>query len=914
MDLHRLRVVEFDTLVSEQKGDNKYIPELEEPVEEDCKKSAVDNTDETNETDSTIKGLAEANSPTEPSKLCQGDVKNSPSTSKKYIGVTNNPIVATANCAGDTLSPLRITSNKYKREQNKQSGTPIKFLGNRLSRPRTSKKNLGSYLGLPGTSKQCAVDSTSVPGTSKNSSSSISRKSKSEIFKIPSKYKWKNREHKYNLSVVDITKQFHESAHTRQKRRPLNLFNRKSRCDQHVGAVHAKNEEVNFVFVRDTPSFIKYCKRRAEKHDKGKKRKRDTKLPSDIFGFQKKTRYFDPHLYQMSCHPFKKLRKGFHRKPKEPVCLPDCLCKHHTVKVLNSGGQGEPASSLYYNIHSPHLHKPHRRRRYDEDESFQRDRVWFKGKDVTVGVSPSSLTPLIRCRCDARIGPSKAEVANLSSATPGPRSPARPSDTPGPLGSGEAPSAPSKPKGKGSKTKKPYPQHSTPSPSTAGPSPASTKRHPVAPIKKGKKVKKKNVDACKERKKIISDHWKKFLSKFKKIKKLKTVNKKETGKKALKYIFFGLLIMAWSPCLLAVILVWAISCPIKMTTLVKADYGVSSKKSIPLIHSFLNRFRKRGTESEYQRMCFENGIPTTRSFVTSVASWYARAVGTVMNSFNAMMSMLKLKNVPTRAASSFLPSNHPNPRKKYTMCYADNRGWMMKPPRRSNSRSYASTRVVQHMRCECNPTFWVKTGPRKNDIRKSTCQNIIHECPVHGSQCIPNFGKAESSPAGDAGPVTCGDKCTRKQDYRPQHQQYVCDYPDKSVEKFSSKQESAKVITDCPRVPTTLDHQETQCLCPPTLERSCQIIQTKESLSHKKEVTVCGNHQESQCLYLPSPGTSQLMVQTEQPSSQKKVAHSACGSMLMTKPEASKSAKDYVSQCASTILTSISQEIVRNFY
>lgn len=50
MDLHRLRVVEFDTIVSEEEGEKKSIAELEESKQEECKEiHSDDKKDKTNE-------------------------------------------------------------------------------------------------------------------------------------------------------------------------------------------------------------------------------------------------------------------------------------------------------------------------------------------------------------------------------------------------------------------------------------------------------------------------------------------------------------------------------------------------------------------------------------------------------------------------------------------------------------------------------------------------------------------------------------------------------------------------------------------------------------------------------------------------------------------------------------------------
>lgn len=131
MDLHRLRVVEFNTLVSEKEGRKKYVAELEEH-----KKKYKSNFDD-----------------------------------KQYETIESEN---DSKCLDDKIWP-------QKAPQKFGDGVNIKYLVDKI--------------GPPGTSKQClAKDQASRTPTSRLSSF-MKHKSKSEIFSITSKCKlisWKN--------------------------------------------------------------------------------------------------------------------------------------------------------------------------------------------------------------------------------------------------------------------------------------------------------------------------------------------------------------------------------------------------------------------------------------------------------------------------------------------------------------------------------------------------------------------------------------------------------------------------------------------------------------------------------------------------------------------------------------------------
>lgn len=126
MDLHRLRVVEFNTLVSEKEGRKKYVAELEEH-----KKKYKSNFDD-----------------------------------KQYETIESEN---DSKCLDDKIWP-------QKAPQKFGDGVNIKYLVDKI--------------GPPGTSKQClAKDQASRTPTSRLSSF-MKHKSKSEIFSITSKCKF----------------------------------------------------------------------------------------------------------------------------------------------------------------------------------------------------------------------------------------------------------------------------------------------------------------------------------------------------------------------------------------------------------------------------------------------------------------------------------------------------------------------------------------------------------------------------------------------------------------------------------------------------------------------------------------------------------------------------------------------------
>ncbi|CAH0702774.1 unnamed protein product [Spodoptera exigua] len=124
MDLHRLRVVEFNTLVSEKEGRKKYTAELEEHKKKH--KSSFDD--------------------------------------KKY----------------GTIQPEN--DSKCMEDKNRAQRIPQKIVGDGVN-----IKHLIDKIGPPGTSKQCLAEDQASRTPTSRISSFIKHKSKSEIFSIPSR-------------------------------------------------------------------------------------------------------------------------------------------------------------------------------------------------------------------------------------------------------------------------------------------------------------------------------------------------------------------------------------------------------------------------------------------------------------------------------------------------------------------------------------------------------------------------------------------------------------------------------------------------------------------------------------------------------------------------------------------------------
>lgn len=520
----------------------------------------------------------------------------------------------------------------------------------------------------------------------------------------------------------------------------LNLRNRSKHSrihhkEENVKEKKEKSEEVQFLFAREKPSFIRY--RRKRTYNERKKNIRDSKAPNDIYGFQTSNRSLNQYQYQMSHFnfidtdklPFKKLRVGFHRKPKPPQPVTSSCFKYHAMRVLNYAYGNGNSRPICYNLGShPHPRRYQQKQRSDQEEGLKKERSHCMAKDEIVEVALSSFSPVSKSIHDAYTGPSKVEL------TVGSHQPISLLENSTTLQNFTVASE---------YNQKSCPLSNKPSPYAACTAPAD--RQPcelltctptqcsLCAARVQHKCKKKREKTKKPFLLLSLCHG--FLSRFAKL--VTDTRNKWSGKSCTKYVAFGLLIVV-SPCLLVVILVWVVMFPWKIANILKTD--VTAKRSFAFNHSF-KRIRKNNLRRENQQICIENCTPgKKRSFMTSAAISVLRTADVVVNSFNAVISLLKLKKkAQTRASSLFLSSCHPNPRKRYKLFYGDNRGWVMKPLRR-RTRSCARNQVVQIMRCECGPKYSQKVRGQ------ASLQKV--SLPVHGTDLTEP--KHQSSPAGCA--------------------------------------------------------------------------------------------------------------------------------------------------------------------
>lgn len=136
----------------------------------------------------------------------------------------------------------------------------------------------------------------------------------------------------------------------------------------------------------------------------------------------------------------------------------------------------------------------------------------------------------------------------------------------------------------------------------------------------------------------------------------------------LKYIIFAISLVVWSPCILITFLIWVVTYPMRPQEIIDTVDSAGQRRNHKKCHGHNNQF----LSAIYQ---------SSSAFVKKVAFFYETVFDLLRT--EKQESCCKRRSNPglIRKHSS---SKSPNPNKKYTLFYNEERGWVIKPLKSSN--------------------------------------------------------------------------------------------------------------------------------------------------------------------------------------------------------------------------------------
>ncbi|XP_075971957.1 uncharacterized protein LOC142973818 [Anticarsia gemmatalis] len=643
---------------------------------------------------------------------------------------------------------------------------------------------------------QSATTSGSALGVDTPKRSIFNKRATSSRIKTQSKSRKRDPP---NVLRLDDGKKYSKNDDSSDRRSRLNFFTKDSifnfrGTDNKRKTRRGKSKDHN---SREKHNSVSRASRKVERSEYDNK-----KIPEDIYGFNRSNRSINPCLYPMSCayldvdhSAFKKLTKKFRnkqqkqqiqlthkKKPQSHITKVDLQQQkhefqrqnepppeHQQIKILSMSSlrswQKNNSSMIYYNLIDGLRSQGGRK---SSKVTYEADKKHSLGSkpvnvDQSVAVSPSSLSPISKCRNDAACGPSLEKVSE--------------------------------------RTVSPCPViQKTSTPKSSAPS--------CFVLRKPQIIKQKSSE-------LGSKHSNMMAGLPQGVTAYNVESKNKTPKNCLRNAFLGLLIIVWSPCLLAVILAWVLMSPGRATKSLDTD---PSKKASGMT-SFINKIRKKCSVYEYQQTSATQSRPQQKRFFPSVTSWYARIANTAATSFDAVRSLLKLKS--TCAASTFisLKSNTKN-RSNANNTVNNTRNSMLKPTTCNTMRCEYTTQLCPNDHNELKP--------------KSTKyeREPIHPCKDNRSEFVYSYQ------------LPLGSNILNKDcSYVPKSQHQPL-----SIKKFQDQKLSGNPNA-CGRKPEIFDFLLSKQLSP--MSTSC---------SKPKPITICKNQKHPRQEVACSPMASVLYI------------------------------------------------------
>lgn len=222
-------------------------------------------------------------------------------------------------------------------------------------------------------------------------------------------------------------------------------------------------------------------------------------------------------------------------------------------------------------------------------------------------------------------------------------------------------------------------------------------------------------------------------------------------KMTLKCFLFGFAILAWSPCIVSVFVYWLITYPLRPQHIFR--------------QAKLDSFYKYGScfnGSEFWRLIFHSTV---------------RALEKVGHAYNALCSSIKNQNYEnTNVSKPCLPrpftdskkliGKHRkfhicvNPKKRYTLYYARNRGWIMKSVRKCRKRKQSLHKCLPNIDKQqdlkennrCPGFLNIRNHASSTSLKNKSCINMSCNRPINGDNiieqttCLSKMVSTRSSP------------------------------------------------------------------------------------------------------------------------------------------------------------------------
>ncbi|XP_059056840.1 uncharacterized protein LOC131850574 [Achroia grisella] len=178
-----------------------------------------------------------------------------------------------------------------------------------------------------------------------------------------------------------------------------------------------------------------------------------------------------------------------------------------------------------------------------------------------------------------------------------------------------------------------------------------------------------------------------------------------TSKIAFKYLIIIITFIVWSPCIVAILLSWLINYLMRpnCTTLEKTEYKQDCLCT-PNLKKYVVQFLNQ-CKNNYLNVVIDTVEKKGHSIVSSLNNGQQ-----LCDEYSESIHKCNIKKIIPKKSYScsrlpYQPNLRPNPNKRYTLQYEDDKGWVIKPIVGSGDHNFSCrTEVVQHVKsCQCPP-------------------------------------------------------------------------------------------------------------------------------------------------------------------------------------------------------------------